>query len=111
MDSKFEDLPQYHFDRDDFVKAFRSVFSFDDREEIVSLCEGNEFIGDFHLFHNEDEYYILHMPSGTIINWYKHLGRTNTCNKDLDYEDLKEFLKMLRDAFWIQRLRGNYDEP
>lgn len=92
---QFDDLPQYHFDRDAFVDVFKGMFTIDDMENILDLCDGNMFVGDFHLFHNEDEYYILHMPSGTMINWYKHLGRTNTCNKDLDLDGLKQFLMML----------------
>lgn len=95
MTNYFDDLPQYHFDRDAFVDVFTRMFTLDEMENIVELCEGNDFAGDFHLFHDEDEYYILHMPSGTMINWYKHLGRTNTCNKDLDLDGLKKFLTML----------------
>ena len=31
-----------------------------------------------------------------MINWYKHIGRTNTCNKDLSLDELKLFLLLLR---------------
>ena len=46
----------------------------------------------------EDEFYIIHRDSGTIINWYKHLGRTNTCNKEaFTLADLKELLLLLKE--------------
>ena len=48
------------------------------------------------MFKDEDEYYILHKPSGTMINWYKHMGITNTCNKDLSLDELRLFLLLLR---------------
>ena len=31
-----------------------------------------------------------------MINWYKHMGRTNTCNKDLSLDELRLFLLLLR---------------
>lgn len=41
---------------------------------------------------------IIHRDSGTIINWYKHLGRTNTCNKEgFTLADLKELLLLLKE--------------
>lgn len=90
-------LPQYHFDREEFCDAFMSVFKTNERiTDILVACEcrsmlGNEFLG----YHFDDEYYIIHLPSGTMINWYKHLGRTNTCNKNLDIRGLIEFLILL----------------
>lgn len=50
------------------------------------------------LYRWEDEFYIIHRDSGTIINWYKHLGRTNTCNKEgFTLADLKELLLLLKE--------------
>lgn len=85
----FEDLPQYHFDRDDMCEVFDNNFMdwLWDHMDTESDC--------FKIFRCGDEFYILHMPSGTLINWYKHMGRTNTCNKDLSINDLKEFKRML----------------
>ena len=35
-----------------------------------------------------------------MINWYKHLGRTNTCNRrDFKYNDLLTFLKMFMEEW------------
>lgn len=49
------------------------------------------------MYKEEDEFYIIHFHSGTIINWYKHLGRTNTCNKEgFSTDDLIEFLVLLK---------------
>ena len=31
-----------------------------------------------------------------MINWYKHIGRCNTCNKDLSLDELRLFLLLLR---------------
>jgi hypothetical protein len=59
---------------------------------------------DFVGFKKDDEIYFIHLPSGIIINYYKHLGRTNTCNRsDLTLEDFKEFLKLLDKDLQIYR--------
>lgn len=42
--------------------------------------------------------YHFDRKSGVMINWYKHLGRTNTCNReDFSLEDLEAFLKRLKE--------------
>lgn len=100
MKSKFlETLPQYHFDRDDFTNTFYEVFgNTDNIFEVIVACQGNSFYDSFHLFYNSDEFYIMHLESGTVINWYKHLGRTNTCNKEcFNLSDLKEMLELLKE--------------
>lgn len=85
----FEDLPQYHFDRDEMCEVF-------DKEFVEWLWDNMDTSSDcFDIFRRDDEFYILHRNSGTLINWYKHMGRTNTCNKDLSIEDLREFKKLL----------------
>lgn len=99
MKSKFlETLPQYHFDRDDFSKILYEVFgSSDGIFDVIVECQGDRFTDNFHLFYCSDEFYILHLESGTMINWYKHIGRTNTCNKEgFGLEDLREFLELLK---------------
>lgn len=89
----FKNLPQYHFGRDDMCEVFDDAFMEWFWEHIE--CSNNEFL----ITRQGDEFYIIHFPSGTVINWYKHMGRTNTCNKDLTIEDLREFKKMLLESF------------
>lgn len=81
MSKYLETLPQYHFDRDDFCKVFGEVFTDDEIIDIDVMCGYPQNTENFLLYRWEDEFYIIHRDSGTIINWYKHLGRTNTCNK------------------------------
>ena len=98
MNKHLKDLPQYHFDRDDFCRVFEEVFTYDEYIEIDVLCSSQTFIDAFTLFRWEDEFYILHRNSGTMINWYKHMGRTNTCNKsDFTLDDFRVFLQKLRE--------------
>ena len=100
--TKLETLPQYHFDRDKMCKAFDEVFTTDEFVDICVECSANRHLESFSLFWHSDEFYILHRPSGIMINWYKHLGRTNTCNMwDFTLDDLREFLEKLReDLVW-----------
>ena len=99
MKSAFlQELPHYHFDRDDFVDAFKRTFSSDEILDLEIACQEHKCLEDFHLYYAENEFYIIHLSSGTIINWYKHLGRTNTCNKDgFGLNDLQELLKALKE--------------
>ena len=39
-----------------------------------------------------------------MINWYKHMGRTNTCNKNLSLDELKLFLLLLRKELVEERI-------
>lgn len=97
--AELKELKQYHFERKVFVDAFEEIFTTDEIMGIEELCRYSGFLREFHLFYTADfeEYYIIHLPSGIMINWYKHLGRTNTCNKeDFSLDDLKEFLKLLK---------------
>lgn len=89
-------LPQYHFERSMFVDAFNTVLE-ELAHEIQDMCTGGYHTESFTLDRDEDEFYILHRPSGTLINWYKHLGRTNTCNKPgFGIDDLYEMLLLLK---------------
>lgn len=88
----------YHFTRDEMSKVFEEVFSLNSQAwnwDEVWNCDFRD-TNSFHAFKDDDEFYILHKPSGTMINWYKHMGRTNTCNKDLSLDELKLFLLLLR---------------
>ena len=109
MNTKLTYLPQYHFDRDEFCRVFFERFTDDEYTEIFTLCGMNKHYDDFSLFRYEDEFYILHRNSGVLINWYKHLGRTNTCNRpDFTLDDLREFWKKLReDLVWNKEIEDN----
>ena len=87
-ESPFETLPQYALDRDEFVRIYGDI-----SEALMneSWYETSNFKG----WYNDDEWYILHKTSGTMINWYKHCGRTNTCNKVLTIKQHEEFAKMI----------------
>lgn len=102
MRSKYlQVLPQYHFDRAEFVDAFKRVFSIDEIYDLEVACQEHRCLDDFLLYYADDEFYIIHLDSGTIINWYKHLGRTNTCNKEgFSLLDLMELLKLLKRQHW-----------
>lgn len=95
-------LPQYHFDRDDFCSIMFDVFTTEEYIDIDVECGCNTHLDNFTLMRVEDEFYILHRDSGILINWYKHAGRTNTCNKpDFTLDDFREFLVELRkDLVW-----------
>lgn len=93
-----EDNQQYHFTRDEMTKVFEEIFPLDSQAwnwYEVWYCNFKD-TNSFHAFRDDDEFYILHKPSGTMINWYKHMGRTNTCNKDLSLDELRLFLLLLR---------------
>ena len=92
-----ETLPQYHFTRDDFCSVLFDVFTMEEYVDIDVECGCNTHLDNFTLMRVEDEFYILHRDSGILINWYKHAGRTNTCNKpDFTLDDFREFLVELR---------------
>ena len=98
MNKFLDTLPQYHFERDDFTKAFHDVFTNDEILDLIVDCQGQGITDEFFLLYDYDEFYIIHRESGTMINWYKHLGRTNTCNKEgFSLEDLHQFLLLLKE--------------
>lgn len=108
MFNEWETLPQYHFERDDFVKAFYEFFTSEQIVDIETLCQETTYLDHFILLYHEDEFYILHKASGVVINWYKHLGRTNTCNReDFTLDDLREFLKILSNDWGFDK-RSNF---
>src|SRR6056297_1014571 len=89
-----QDLKQYHFERSNFIEYITKYAP----EFIEILWEYGSIpfrTNNFYIFRLEDEFYILHLNSGTLVNWYKHFGRTNTCNKELTLKDLKEFFVKL----------------
>ncbi len=101
MKSPFlQELTQYPFCRQAFVDTFMQVFSEDEIFDLEDSCRLHKEFNEFLLYYDAfEEYYIIHLKSGTIINWYKHLGRTNTCNKEgFSLDDLREMLQMLKEA-------------
>lgn len=86
----FEELPQYPIERSIFAEIFRELDEF--------ACEGElPYEGpDFRFWDYDMEVYILHKPSGTLVNWYKlgHTGRCNTCNKKLTIDEYRKFASM-----------------
>ncbi len=96
--SVFADLPQYPFTREEFSNAFYKCIS---EEVSVHLLSEYKFTTDNFLFQRvDDEFYIIHLPSGIVINWYKHVGRCNTCNKEgFTYDNLLCFFKMFVDEY------------
>ena len=92
-----KELKQYHFDRDYFTSVFEEIFAnrcFD----LEVACQEHLETENFLLYYKDDEFYIIHFDSGTIINWYKHIGRTNTCNdEDFTLNDLREMLILLKE--------------
>lgn len=93
-DSVFHDLEQYAIERNNFCELFSLLMS--NGISITELCLDGYESHHFKLWHDRyEEFYILHKPSGTLINWYKHLGRTNTCNKKLTISQYELFVQML----------------
>lgn len=90
----FQDLEQYKIERSDFTNIF-NVLVTDYEDKVFPDYEGDAF----KTWYNNEEFYILHKPSGTLVNWYKfgHVGRTNTCNKDLTLDEYRIFVQMLID--------------
>lgn len=107
------DMPEYPFDREQLVTAFKDIIGSCEAEEKLYdvVYSSNEFnhVGDFRIWTEEEETYILHLPSGTIVGWYKftHIGRCNFCNKpDMTIDDLRDFFMLLRN-----QLMGEPDVP
>lgn len=106
-------MPEYPFDREQLTIAFKEIIGSCDAEEKLYdiVYSGDEFnhVGDFRIWTEEEETYILHLPSGTIVGWYKftHIGRCNFCNKpDMTINDLRDFFMLLRN-----QLMGEPDVP
>lgn len=103
-----QELPDYHFSREEFESAFREIFTVDEIAELEDRCQGHANVySEFLLYWQDDTFYIMHLASGTIISWYKHLGRANTCNReDFDISDLKAFLKLLKEDIDLLPAKG-----
>lgn len=101
------------FDRAKLSKLFNDHIASNERafealEDAIAGTDDHE-VGDFRAWRDSDEeFYILHVPSGTIVGWYKfyHYGRDNFTNRDMSLEDLKDFFVLLRN-----QLLDEPDEP
>ena len=97
MTDFLKDMPQYPFTRDSFVRIFNEVFRSEQIDAILDACIETRHAYRFLLTKNEEDYYIIHLSSGTVIGWYKHLGRINVCSKpEATLTDLRYFLQQLR---------------
>ena len=87
--SNLDRMKQYPIDRQLFVNIFGNVYNeFYDKFYDVET-------ESFKCWYDDDDFYILHLNSGTLINWYKHLGRCLTCNKDLSINEYKYLSNLL----------------
>lgn len=79
--NKLNNMEQYPIERDLFTEIFHKIY-IDYYDSFFNTTTEN-----FKLWYSDDSFYILHLPSGTLITWYKHLGRCLECNKDLSIEE------------------------
>jgi len=104
-------MKESFFDRASFSKAFSNIIAsnFNVLEKLEDVISGFYTVEDFKIWTEEEEVYILHVPSGTMIGWYKfyHYGRANFCNRpEMTIDDLIDFLWLLRN-----QLLEEADEP
>ena len=103
----FSQLKKYHFDRDVFCNTFMKFVT---DKELTKILSKHSFVTSNFIFKRVgDEFYIIHMRNGIIINWYKDLGRNNTCNiSDFTEANLKCFFNMFTDEWKneIDKLTG-----
>ena len=100
------ELPQYHFDREDFINVWKEVFG-DRSLDVIECCVEHTITSNFELWCDEfEEYYIRYIPTGVTINWYNgaaHLGRTNTCtDANFTLGDFKKFLTQLKEEIFTE---------
>ncbi len=99
---RLENMPQYHIEREKFCEIVKETIGYEVLEE--AFCYGQFNCTDvFAWFREGDEFYIVHLGSGMMINWYKHFGRTNTCSQEERMiEDYYEFFKSFREEleYW-----------
>lgn len=85
----------YQIERDEFIRIFEEIDKI-----LIDIYEfENEKIK---IWKWEDEYFILEKDKGIIVNWYKHLGRCNTCNTKLTIGNYETFAERI-----LEELKGN----
>lgn len=82
--------------RDDFCDAFHYIFTDDEIEDLEVKCQGHTRVGYFYLYYADDTFYFIDLDSGVIVQYYKHLGRSNDINDEFDTRTLIKFLINLR---------------
>lgn len=90
-----ESLPQYHLDRDLLCKIVSETIGYE--RLLDAFCYGVVVCDDFAWFKNEDEFYIIHLDSGMMVNWYKHLGRCNTCSQNRTADEYYQFFNLFKE--------------
>lgn len=111
-------MKHYAFDRDQLTKLFNDHIASNEKafeilEDAIAGVDDHE-IGDFRCWKDfDEEFYILHVPSGTIVGWYKfyHFGRDNFTNRDMTLDDLKDFFVLLRNQLLDEPDEPDYKEP
>lgn len=89
--------PEYAFDRDEFTKTISEVFTPREMWELECMAQEHKQTENFLLYYYEDTFYFIHLSSGTIVSYYKHVGRCNTVNKvGFMLFDLKEFFAEIK---------------
>lgn len=89
---RFLDIEEYK-DYSDYTPDQMCSIAGETASSIIPAGQGFSSVTDV-----KEDIYSNHFRSGIIINWYKHLGRTNTCNKEgFSTDDLIEFLVLLKD--------------
>ena len=95
--TRLEYMDQYHLDRDTFCKIVSETMGYEILLNAFDHGEFNQSL-NFAWFIDEGEYYIIHKNSGMMVNWYKHLGRTNTCSQGFRIvDDYYEFFRLFKE--------------
>lgn len=105
------DMHSYHIDRDVMNNIVKDTIGYENLLDLFIYGEFNQ-TNSFAWFRDGDEFYIIHKPSGMMINWYKHLGRTNTCSQynrhEEEYIEFFTLLKLEVVEFLAQRMKKNF---
>ena len=92
---KLKDLRQHTFDRDVFTKTVLEIIP-DILDQFAD--KGDNFnTYEFVVTKRDDEFYVIHLHTGIMVSWYKHLGRVNLSTVHLTLDEFKEFLKLLKE--------------
>lgn len=113
---KFRPMKHNFFNRNVFSELFMQYIGSNNKaferfeDAIVQEVDGG-CVGDFKMWVWDEDAYILHMPTGILIGWYKvyHYGRDNFCNQSentFTVADLRDFFILLS-----HQLLENADEP
>lgn len=93
---RLQDMSQYHLGREVLCNVVRETIGYDTLMHLFCYGQFNQ-TDEFAWFRIEDEFYIVHLRSGMMVNWYKHLGRTNTCSQDnRTLDDYYEFFNRFK---------------